>query len=311
MRCIECVGAGVKMNREKKLQQIPLHIMILPGVILTFIFHYIPMFGIVMAFQKFVPAKGFLKSKWVGLDNFRYIYNLPNFGNILWNTVFIAVMKIIAGLIVPILFALLLNEVRKDAFKRTIQTIIYFPHFLSWVILGGILIDVLSPTNGIFNQILGVIGIKPIYFLGDSKWFPYTLVITNTWKSFGYQTIVYLAALTSIDQTLYEAAFVDGAGRWKQTIHVTLPGMLPIITLMSVLALGNILNAGFDQVFNLYSPSVYSTGDIIDTMVYRIGMVDAQFSVATSVGLFKSVISSVLIVISNKLANRYAGYRVF
>ncbi|MNJ36042.1 putative multiple-sugar transport system permease YteP [compost metagenome] len=154
-------------------------------------------------------------------------------------------------------------------------------------------------------------GIKPIFFLGDDKWFPYTLVLTDTWKTFGYGTIVYLAALTGIDQSLYEAATMDGANRWKQTIHITLPGMLPIITLMTVLSLGNVLNAGFEQVFNLYSPMVYSTGDIIDTLVYRIGLVDAQYGVATAVGLFKSLISFVLIVLSNKLANKYAGYRVF
>ena len=251
-------------GKNKLRRELPLHMLIIPGVILVFIFHYIPMFGIVMAFQKFVPAKGFWGSDWIGLDNFRYIFNMPNIWNVMWNTVYIAVMKIVATLVVPIIFALLLNEVRKNSFKRTIQTVIYFPHFLSWVILGGILIDVLSPTSGIVNEVLGVFGIDSIYFLGNSKWFPYTLVLTNTWKEFGYNTIVYLAALTSIDPTLYEAAVVDGAGRWKQTWHITLPGILPIVTLMTVLSLGNVLNAGFDQVFNLYSPSVYSTGDIIE-----------------------------------------------
>lgn len=298
-------------GNKKWIRELPLHILLIPGVIAVFIFNYIPMFGIVMAFQKFVPAKGFLGSQWVGLANFKYIFNMPNIWTVIRNTVFIAVMKITANLIIPIIFALLLNEVRKNAFKRTIQTIIYFPHFLSWVILGGILIDVLSPTSGIVNEFIGLLGIKPIYFLGDSKWFPFTLVLTNTWKEFGYNTIVYLAALTSIDPTLYEAAVVDGAGRLKQTWHITLPGILPIVTLMTVLSLGNVLNAGFDQVFNLYSPSVYSTGDIIDTLVYRIGMVEAQFSVSAAVGLFKSAISFVLVVISNKLANKYAGYRVF
>ncbi len=299
------------MISAKKLRQLPLHIMVIPGVIITLIYHYIPMLGIIMAFQKFVPARGFFKSKWVGLDNFQYMLNLPNIRSVIFNTVFISLMKIIVGLIVPVVFALLLNEMRRERYKRTLQTIIYFPYFLSWVILGGILIDVLSPSSGIVNQLLGLFGIDPIFFLGDAKWFPYTLVLTNTWKSFGYDTIVYLAALTSIDMALYEAAYVDGAGRWKQTLHVTIPGILPIVTLMTVLALGNILNAGFDQVFNLYSPQVYSTGDILDTLVYRIGLIDAQYSVATAVGLFKSVISFVLILISNKLANKYAGYRIF
>lgn len=299
------------MGIKKKLQEIPLHLMILPGIILTVIFSYVPIMGTVIAFQKFVPSKGIFNSKWIGLDNFRYMLDMPNFTSVLWNTIFIAILKIIAGLIVPIIFALLLNELAGAFFKRTIQTIIYFPYFLSWVILGGILIDILSPSSGIVNEFLSVFGIKPIFFLGDDKWFPYTLVLTDTWKTFGYGTIVYLAALTGIDQSLYEAATMDGANRWKQTIHITLPGMLPIITLMTVLSLGNVLNAGFEQVFNLYSPMVYSTGDIIDTLVYRIGLVDAQYGVATAVGLFKSLISFVLIVLSNKLANKYAGYRVF
>ncbi|MNJ47588.1 putative multiple-sugar transport system permease YteP [compost metagenome] len=299
------------MRMKKKLQELPLHLMILPGIILTVIFSYVPIMGSVIAFQKFVPSKGIFNSKWIGLDNFHYMLDMPNFTSVLWNTIFIAVLKIIAGLIVPIIFALLLNELAGAFFKRTIQTIIYFPYFLSWVILGGILIDILSPSSGIVNQFLGMFGIEPIFFLGDDKWFPYTLVLTDTWKTFGYGTIVYLAALTGIDQSLYEAATMDGANRWKQTIHITLPGMLPIIMLMTVLSLGNVLNAGFEQVFNLYSPMVYSTGDIIDTLVYRIGLVDAQYGVATAVGLFKSLISFVLIVLSNKLANKYAGYRVF
>ncbi|MFM9332425.1 ABC transporter permease [Paenibacillus mesotrionivorans] len=298
-------------TRRKKLQEIPLHIMLLPGVILSILFHYIPIGGIVIAFQKFVPSRGIFNSKWIGLDNFHYLFNLPNFTSVLWNTIFIAVMKIIAGLIVPIVVALLLNEVISNSFKRTIQTIIYFPYFLSWVILGGILIDILSPSNGIVNQALGFFGIDPIFFLGNEKWFPFTLVLSNTWKEFGYSTIVYLAALTAIDLHLYEAAIVDGANRWKQTLHVTLPGIMPIVTLMAVLSLGNVLNAGFDQVFNLYSPMVYSTGDILDTMVYRIGLIDAQYGVATAVGLFKSVIALGLITLSNFLAGKYAGYRIF
>lgn len=298
-------------TRRKKLQEIPLHIMLLPGVILSVLFHYVPIGGIVIAFQKFVPSRGIFNSKWIGLDNFHYLFNLPNFTSVLWNTIFIAVMKIIAGLVVPIIVALLLNEVISNSFKRTIQTIIYFPYFLSWVILGGILIDILSPTNGIVNQFLGFFGIDPIFFLGNEKWFPFTLVLSNTWKEFGYSTIVYLAALTAIDLHLYEAAIVDGANRWKQTLHVTLPGIMPIVTLMAVLSLGNVLNAGFDQVFNLYSPMVYSTGDILDTMVYRIGLIDAQYGVATAVGLFKSVIALGLITLSNFLAGKYAGYRIF
>lgn len=289
----------------------PLHLMVLPGVICAIIFNYIPILGIIIAFQKFIPVKGIFGSKWIGLENYRYIMAMPNILTVFWNTLYIAVMKIIAGLIVPIVFALLLNEVRKAAFKRTIQTIVYFPYFLSWVILGGIFIDILSPTSGIVNQLLGIFIKEPIYFLGDAKWFPFTLIITDIWKNFGYNTVIYLAALTNIDPTLYEASIIDGAGRWKQTVHVTIPGILPIVMLMVVLSLGNVLNAGFEQVFNLYSPQVYSTGDIIDTLVYRLGLVEAQYSVATAIGLFKSVISFGLIAWSNRLAKKYAGYRVF
>ena len=298
-------------RRQRRLRELPLHLMLLPGLALILIFHYVPMFGIVMAFQNFKPAKGFFGSKWVGMENFIYMAKLPNMSSVLFNTVFIAVMKIIVGMVVPIFVALMLNEIGSKKFKRTVQTVVYFPHFLSWVILGGVLMDVLSPSSGIVNDIIRLFGGTPVYFLGDKNWFPYTMVITAVWKNFGYDTIVYLAALTNVDRNLYEAAAMDGATRVKQTWHVTLPGILPIVTLMGVLNLGNILNAGFDQIFNLYSPSVYSTGDIIDTFVYRLGLEQAQFSVSTAVGLFKSVISIIMVSLSNYLAGRFANYRVF
>ena len=285
--------------------------MVLPGLILVLIYSYGPMFGIVIAFQKFMPARGIFDSPWSGLDNFRYVLDMPDSMRVLRNTVIIAFLKIVAGLIVPIIVSLLLNEVRKELFKRGFQTLIYLPHFLSWIILGGILIDILSPSTGIVNQALSWAGIEPIYFLGDNGWFRPVLVISDVWKEFGFNTIVYLAALTSISPALYEAAIVDGAGRWKQTWHITLPGMMPIIVLLTTLSLGNVLNAGFDQVFNLYSPQVYESGDIIDTFVYRIGLVDAQYGVATAVGLFKSVVSFIFISVSYYLAYRLAHYRIF
>jgi len=297
--------------REKQGGEASLHLMLLPGVLFVLAFCYYPMTGIAIAFEHFIPTKGFFRSEWVGLEHFRYLFQLPNFGSVLRNTVWIATMKIVLGLVVPVLFALLLNEVRRTAFKRSVQTMVYLPHFLSWVILGGVLIDILSPSSGIVNSFLGHLGLGPVFFLGDEKWFPYVLVVSDVWKEFGFSTIVFLAAITSINPTLYEAAVMDGAGRIKQTIHVTLPGMMPIIVLMMTLSLGNVLNAGFDQVFNLYSPQVYGTGDIIDTLVYRIGLVDAQYSLATAVGLFKSVISLILITISYTLAYRLANYRIF
>ncbi|GBF72943.1 sugar ABC transporter permease [Paenibacillus sp. 598K] len=299
------------MTKLKSLSELPLHIMLLPGVLIVLVFCYYPMTGILIAFENFHPNKGFFQSEFVGLEHFEYLFQLPNFKQVLWNTTYIACMKIILGLIVPVIFALLLNEVRKAAFKRSVQTIVYLPHFLSWIILGGVLIDILSPSTGIVNRLLSWAGLSPVYFLGNEHWFPYVLVVTDIWKEFGFSTIVFLAAITSINPVLYEAALIDGANRWRQTWHVTLPGMLPIIVLMATLSLGNVLNAGFDQVFNLYSPQVYSTGDIIDTLVYRMGLVDMQYELATAIGLFKSVISLILITISYTLAYRLANYRIF
>jgi putative aldouronate transport system permease protein len=289
----------------------PLHLMLVPGIVLVLIFSYIPMAGIMMAFQKYVPNKGLFGSPFIGLKNFQLLIDYPDIGRIFFNTVYIAVMKIVAGMIVPVTIAILLNELRKEWVKRTFQTLVYLPHFLSWVLLSGILIDVLSPSSGILNQVLGLFGIDPVFFLGDNKWFPYVMVISDVWKEFGFGTIVYLAALTGINPSLYEAAEIDGAGRFKQTLHVTLPGMLPIIVLMFTLSIGNVLNAGFDQIFNLYSPPVYESADIIDTFVYRMGIEQAQFGFATAVGLLKSVISFVFVSMSYILAYRVANYRIF
>jgi len=295
----------------KKVSTFPLHLMLLPAVILVVVYSYGPMLGIVMAFQKFVPAKGFFQSKWVGWDNFTYVLSLPNFTQVIWNTLYIAVMKIVAGQFVPLLVALLLNEVRKTFIKRSVQTLIYLPHFLSWVILGGIMIDILSPQFGIVNKLLASLGIEPVFFLGSNSWFPYVLVLSDVWKEFGFSTIIYLAALASINPSLYEAAVVDGASRWRQTWHITLPGLAPIIILLATLSMGSILNAGFEQVYNLYNTLVMDSGDIIDTFVYRIGLLEAQYSVATAVGLAKSFVSFILITLSYYMAYRFANYRIF
>jgi len=298
------------MLKFGKSRENPLHLMLLPSVVLVLMYSYLPMVGLLIAFQKFNPAHLF-DSPWIGLDNFKYVYYLPGSMQILWNTLTISLFKIIGMIVVPVTFALLLNEVGKSLFKRTFQTLIYLPNFLSWIIMAGVLIDILSPSEGIVNNALGFLGIEPIFFLGDPGWFPVTMVVSDVWKGFGFGTVIYLAALTSIDPALYESARVDGAGRWKQTLYITLPGITPIIVLMSVLSLGNVLNAGFDQIFNLYSPQVYETGDIIDTFVYRLGIEQTQFSPATAVGLFKSVISFSLIAISYYLASKFADYRIF
>lgn len=298
--------------RAKLRKELPLHLMLLPGLVMIILFSYVPMAGVMIAFQKFIPAKGlFGDQKWVGLDNFEYVMNLPSFTQVLWNTLFISSLKLILGLIIPLVFAILLNELASNVIKRSVQTAIYLPYFLSWVVLGGILIDILSPSGGIVNEFLGWFGVSKIFFLGDNDWFPFTLIASDVWKNFGYGTIVYLAAITGIDPGLYEAATIDGANRWHKTWHITIPGIRMVIVLLSVLSLGQLLNAGFDQVFNLYSPQVYESGDILDTFVYRIGLLDAQYGVATAVGFFKSIISLTLISSSYFLAYRFAKYRIF
>lgn len=292
----------------------PLHLFLLPAVILLLIFSYFPMVGILIAFQDYVPSKGwdlFFKSEWVGLDNFRYIMSMPGFWTAMRNTLVIAIQKILVNIFVPLILALLLNEVKNTLFKKSVQTIVYIPYFFSWVILGGILMDILSPTNGIVNHALKALGLNTINFLGNPDTIRPVFIVSNIWKEVGYNTVIFLAALTSIDPALYEAASVDGAGYTKQMLHITLPSMLPMILLVTVLGMGNILNAGFDQVFNLYSPVVYDTADIIDTFVYRIGMNELQYSVSTAISLFKSVISIIMIASSFHLAKKYAGYKIF
>lgn len=299
----------MKSVRSTLQKQWQYHVMLIPAIILVIIFNYIPLYGLIIAFEKYNPAMGFA-SPWVGWSNFDYLFRQPNFVRTIWNTLYIAVMKIVGGIIVPVIFSLLLNEVRSTAVKRTYQTVIYMPNFLSWVILAGVMIDLLS-ADGIVNTMLGLVGVRPVSFLGDNNIFPWTMIISDIWKTFGFGTVVYLAALTGIDPGLYEAAIVDGAKRWKQTIYITLPMLVPTIILMTVLSLGNVLNAGFDQIYNLYSPMVYKSGDIIDTYVYRLGIEQAQYSVGTAVGMFKSVISGILIASSYILADKLAGYRVF
>lgn len=303
---------GTKVKKRKWFRkELPFHLMLLPAVIITVIFKYIPFVGITMAFEDYTPLKGIFDQKWIGMENYRYLFSLPGFGSVIWNTIFIAMMKMVGNLIFPVMIALLLNEIHSKHYKKTVQTVLYLPHFISWAALAGIFIDILSPSGGIVNQILNGLGLESVFFLGDSKVFPYTMAVTDIWKELGWGTIVYLAAITGIDPTYYEAAKIDGAGRFKQVLYVTIPSILPMILLMMVLSVGNVLQAGFEQVFNLYSPQVYSTGDIIDTYVYRIGVIEAKFDLATAVGLFKSAISFVLIMAGYKLADKLAGYKVF
>ncbi|WP_342758110.1 ABC transporter permease [Kineothrix sedimenti] len=296
------------MNRPKK--QVYYHLMMLPGMIFLIIFNFIPMAGIVMAFQNFSPVKGILESKWVGLDNFRFIFSLPDSRQIFVNTIIISLGKIMLGILIPVCFSLMLNEIKVKFFKRTVQTIVYMPHFLSWVVFAAVVQSIFS-YDGPVNVLLTVIGMEPVMFLGSNQWFRTLMVTTDSWKEFGYGSIIYLAALTGIDPGLYEAASIDGASRWKRLLYITLPGIMPIILIMLTMALPNILNAGFDQIFNLYNPLVYESGDILDTYVYRVGMLKRQYSLGTAVGLIKSVVGMILILAANKLVTTFSDRRMF
>jgi putative aldouronate transport system permease protein len=300
-----------KVKHGRALREFPLHLMQIPSILLVFIYSYLPIAGIVIAFQRFLPANGLFGSPFIGLQNFKTLFSFPDTWQVIRNTVVLSVFKMAGGIIVPVVFALMLNEITNKPARRTFQTMVYLPNFLSWIIISGIFIDILSPSRGIVNIALGKLGVGPIFFLGDPKWFPVTMIFTDIWKGFGFGSVIYLAALTSIDPSLYESALIDGANRWKQTWHITLPGITSTIILMTVLGMANILNGGFDQIFNMYNPAVYSTGDILDTMIYRMGIQNAQFAVSTAAGLFKSLISLVFIVVSYYLADRLAGYRIF
>lgn len=301
MRKLSCLTAGNKKHYW---------LMVLPALFWMFCINITPIGGVIMAFEDFNPGLGLFKSPWIGLENFKYMFQLKDVRQILGNTFLIAFCKIIGNLIVPVVFALLLNEVKNMVFKRTTQTIVYLPHFLSWVALGGMLMEIFG-YYGPINMLLSGLGFDRMLFFQEGGLFRGLIIGSDIWKGFGFNAIVYLAALTGISQDLYEAAAIDGAGKWQRMLHITLPGIKGTIILMTVLGLGNILNAGFDQIYNLYNPAVYSAADIIDTWVYRAGLVDMQFSLASAVGLLKSVVGFTTISVSYLIAYKFAGYRIF
>lgn len=304
------ISGRVAKTRNYLARTWPLYAMFVPGLVALAIFSYYPMYGIVMAFQDYNPGLGFVKSPWVGLENFRSIFANPDFYNIVRNSFVIATAKIVTLQIAAVALALLLNEVVAMWFKRALQTVLYLPYFLSWVVLGGILLDMLS-SRGVVALAFRALGLESPMFLGSNTWFVPTLVVTNIWQSVGWSTIIYLAALTAVDPQLHEAAAIDGAGRWQRVRHITLPGIASTVVLLACLNLGNVLQAGFDQVFTLYNPAVYATGDILDTYVYRVGLISARYSLGAAIGLFKSVMGFILIVTAYRLADRFAGYSIF
>ena len=278
--------------------------MLLPGFALVLIFNYGPMYGLLMAFQDFQVTKGIWGSPWVGLKHFEEFFKNPMAVNALQNTLLISALKLIFGFPAPILLALLFNELRDGLFKRASQTISYMPHFVSWIVFSALVTAMLSPSTGVVNQIIKLLGLKPIYFMANPPWFRVVLVASEIWKEIGWGAIIYLAALTDIDPTLYEAAVVDGATRLQRMLYISIPSVLPIAALLLILRLGGIMSAGFDQVFNMYNATVYETADIIDTFVYRSGLTNLQYSFAAAVGFFKSVVGLVLVLAVNEVARR-------
>lgn len=306
-------GGGVTNIVKRYWKYRQLMILMLPGLAFIIIFNYIPMYGITLAFKDFRASEGILGSPWIDplFKNFEILFKAPSFYEILRNTVFISFVKIVLGFISKVGFAILLNELSNRYFKKIVQTISYMPNFLSWVILASFVIEVCSPSRGIINMIIKALGGTPINFLIDSRSFLGVIFVSNIWATVGWGSIIYLAAITNIDPQLYEAARSDGANRFQCIIHITLPQMAPVMIVMLILDMGNILNAGFDQIFNLYNPLVYSTADIIDTYVYRIGMTQMKYSLSTAVGLFKNIIAFSMVMLVNSVARRLSEHSLW
>lgn len=283
-----------------------LYLMVLPAVVLLAIFSYYPMYGVVLAFKDFKILKGIMGSPWVGMKYFQQAFSDSYFWMTFRNSLLIATYKLVFGFPAPILFALLLSELRNLKFKKIVQTVAYLPHFMSWVILGAIFTSVFS-LNGPINVILGWFGVDPILFMGNKATFRGVLVATDVWKGFGYGSIVYLAAITGVDPQLYECSRMEGANRFQNAVYITIPSILPVISINLILSLSGILNAGFDQIFNMYNGAVMPVADIIDTYVYRKGLREMQYSYSTAIGLFKSAISLTMIFATNAIVKRVGG----
>lgn len=283
-----------------------IYLMILPALLHYLIFCYAPMYGIIIAFKDYWFSKGIMGSPWVGFDNFRILLALDKFWQVFWNTVLINVLKLIFVFPAPVILALMLNEIRNRIYKRIIQTMIYLPHFISWVVISGIIISFLS-IDGLVNNLLALFDAGRINFLIHSSYFRPLLIISEIWKETGWGTIIYFAALCNIPQEIYEAAIIDGAGKFQRIIRITIPSIAPVISMMFILSIGHMTNGNFDQVYNLYNPMVYDVGDVIDTYIFRVGLGEGKFSMGTSIGLFQNCINLALLLTANKLSKLTGG----
>ncbi|GAB6927719.1 ABC transporter permease subunit [Paenibacillus sp. JCM 10914] len=281
-----------------------LYLFIAPAFLYFLIFHYGPMYGIQIAFKNFIPTLGITGSPWIGFDHFVRFFNSYYFWDLLWNTLSISLYELAVGFPLPIILALAFNEVKDSFFKRTVQTVTYAPHFISVVVMSGMIITFLSPSSGMIVNFVEMLGIQPPQFLTDPAWFKSVYVLSGVWQSTGWGTIIYLAALSGVDPQLHEAAVVDGASRFKRILHINLPAIIPTITILLILNMGSILGVGFEKILLLQNPLNMSSSDVISTFVYRSGLVDAQYSFSTAIGLFNSVINAILLIVVNQIARR-------
>ena len=280
-----------------------LHLMILPLVLYYIIFHYCPMVGLVIAFQEYTPMKGILGSEFIGLQNFREFFESPDFWTLLRNTVRISVSSLVFTFPAPIILALLVNEVRSRSFRKITQTLSYLPHFISLTIVCGMVKDFTMDT-GIVSDLLALFGVERQSMLANPKLFVPIYLVTDIWQHLGWNSIIYISALSGVDQQLYEAAAIDGATKWKQVLHVTLPGITPTIVIMLLLKIGNILNVGFEKILLLYNPLTYETADVLSSFIYRRGLLDADYGYAAAAGMFNSVINTILLIVANKVSTK-------
>ncbi|WP_339268675.1 ABC transporter permease subunit [Paenibacillus sp. FSL K6-1330] len=281
-----------------------LYLFIAPAFLYFVIFHYGPMYGIQIAFKNFIPTLGITGSPWVGFDHFERFFNSYYFWDLLWNTLSISLYELAIGFPLPIILALAFNEVKDSFFKRTVQTVTYAPHFISVVVMSGMIITFLSPSSGMIVNFVEMLGFQAPQFLTDPAWFKTVYVLSGVWQSAGWGTIIYLAALSGVDPQLHEAAVVDGASRFKRILHINIPAIIPTITILLILNMGSILGVGFEKILLLQNPLNMSSSDVISTFVYRSGLVDAQYSFSTAVGLFNSVINAILLIAVNQIARR-------
>jgi putative aldouronate transport system permease protein len=302
-------GFFYKLKKNYKKRKM-IYWMMVPGLLTYIIFKYIPMYGLIIAFEKYNPYGGipaFWNSPWVGLQWFKILFHQDQFWLLFRNTLTISIYNIVFGFPIPIILAILFNELRGLKFKRISQSLVYLPHFLSWAIVSGILIEMLSPNGGMVNNLLGLFGVKPIFFLSDTHFFRPILISAGIWKEMGWDSVIFLAAIVGIDTALYEAAVVDGANKWKQILHITLPSLVPIMSIVLILAVGRVMDTGFAAIYTLYNQNVYGVADVFSTYIYRVGIGGGQFSYVTALGLFQNIVNMILLVLANRISKYISG----